>query len=142
MAPSPDFFSSSNLLCNEDASDVASGDEDRGHAVAASEWTPACPATASALVDGRGLASLLAAETDHMPRPDYLPRSLDATARHDAVKWILKARTSLFLRHLWFRALTAYLSVNYLDRFLSSHALPVSCYSVEGTRRPCLIRCR
>ncbi|CAL9073133.1 unnamed protein product [Musa textilis] len=127
MAPSPDFFSSSNLLCTEDASDVASGDEGRGHAVAASEWAPACPGTASALVDGRGLASLLAAETDHMPRPDYLSRTLDATARHDAVKWILKARTSLFLlvNELYrFRPLTAYLSVNYLDRFLSSHSLP------------------
>ncbi|CAL9064620.1 unnamed protein product, partial [Musa banksii] len=123
MAPSPDFFSSSNLLCTEDASAVASGGEDRDHAVAASEWAPACPATASALVDGRGLASLLAAETDHMPRPDYLPRflsrTLDATARHDAVKWILKVN-ELYR----FRALTAYLSVNYLDRFLSSHSLP------------------
>ncbi|URD74376.1 Cyclin, C-terminal domain [Musa troglodytarum] len=123
MAPSPDFFSSSNLLCTEDASDVASGDEGRDHAVAASEWAPACPGTASALVDDRGLASLLAAETDHMPRPDYLSRflsrTLDATARHDAVKWILKVN-ELYR----FRPLTAYLSVNYLDRFLSSHSLP------------------
>lgn len=101
MALSPDLVSaSSNLLCAEDAGDVASWDD--GCATAADdhtdEWAPACHATAAALVDGSGLASLLAAETDHMPRPDYLPRflsrPLDATARHDAVKWILKARTS------------------------------------------------
>ncbi|KAJ0973676.1 hypothetical protein J5N97_015641 [Dioscorea zingiberensis] len=54
-----------------------------------------------------------------MPSPDYLHSSLDPTARHDAVSWILKVHE--FYR---FRPVTASLAVNYLDRFLSSHSLP------------------
>ncbi|WOK93112.1 hypothetical protein Cni_G01805 [Canna indica] len=119
MPLSPDLPSaSSNLLCAEDAADVNSWDDNA--ALAPDEWDPVPPGSAAALVDDCGLASLLAAETHHMPRPDYFFGPLDAAARHDAVKWILKVTE--FYR---FRAVTAYLSVNYLDRFLSSHSIPL-----------------
>ncbi|XP_010939009.1 cyclin-D2-1 isoform X1 [Elaeis guineensis] len=117
MVLSPELLSaSSNLFCAEDADDVASWDDD-GVAVVDEEWNlPVSPGD-------RPVAALLAAEPDHMPRPDYLSRflarALDSTARQDAINWILKVNE--FYR---FRPVTAYLSVNYLDRFLSSHNLP------------------
>ncbi|XP_008795637.1 cyclin-D2-1-like isoform X2 [Phoenix dactylifera] len=119
MALSPELLSaSSNLYCAEDADDVASWEDDGG-AADDGEW--ALPV----LSGDRPVAALLAAEPDHMPRPDYLSRlharSLDATARQDAINWILKVNE--FYR---FRPVTAYLSVNYLDRFLSSNSLPAT----------------
>lgn len=88
MVLSPELLSvSSNLLCAEDADDVASWEDD-GAAAVDEEWAlPVSPGD-------RPVAALLAAETDHMPRPDYLSRflsrSLDSTARQDAINWILK----------------------------------------------------
>ncbi|XP_073104286.1 cyclin-D2-1 isoform X2 [Elaeis guineensis] len=117
MALSPELLSaSSNLFCAEDADDVASWDDD-GAADNDGEW--ALPVHSG----DRPVAALLAAEPDHMPRPDYLSRLharfLDAIGRQDAINWILKVNE--FYR---FRPVTAYLSVNYLDRFLSSNSLP------------------
>ncbi|XP_074274457.1 cyclin-D1-1-like [Silene latifolia] len=43
----------------------------------------------------------------------------DSCSRSQSVTWILKVRS-----FFGFQALTAYLAVNYLDRFLSSHILP------------------
>ncbi|KAH9609146.1 hypothetical protein KSS87_002372 [Heliosperma pusillum] len=43
----------------------------------------------------------------------------DSCSRFQSVAWILKVRS-----FFGFHALTAYLAVNYLDRFLSSHILP------------------
>ncbi|CAL9129549.1 unnamed protein product, partial [Musa acuminata var. zebrina] len=132
MAVSPDLFSASSnlLLCAENADDVASWDGEEQDveggaatvaATADNEWVP--PALAD---DRAAIAAMLAAEPDHLPRDDYLgrlhARAIDAAARHDAIGWILKARAvSEFYR---FRPVTACLSVNYLDRFLSSHSLP------------------
>ncbi|XP_010030621.2 cyclin-D2-1 [Eucalyptus grandis] len=69
------------------------------------------------------VAGLIDSETDHMPSPDYLrrcrDRSIDVTARQDSINWILRVHA---LYH--FRPITAFLSVNYLDRFLSFHSLP------------------
>ncbi|XP_042455321.1 cyclin-D1-1-like [Zingiber officinale] len=107
MALSPVLLSdSSNLLCLEDADD---------------EWAPPCRAAAAALADGQGLATLLAVEAGHEPpgAAHFVAGPLLAAARSDAVKWILKVNE--FYR---FRAATAYLSVTYLDRFLSSHSIP------------------
>ncbi|XP_074589872.1 cyclin-D2-1-like [Curcuma longa] len=121
MVLSSDLLSaSSNLLCLEDAGDVASGDPSA--APADDEWAPPCrSAAAAALVDGRGLASLLSVEAGHEPpgAAHFVARPLLAAARNHAVKWILKVNE--FYR---FRAATAYLSVTYLDRFLSSHSIP------------------
>ncbi|XP_074590163.1 cyclin-D2-1-like [Curcuma longa] len=138
MAVSPDRFAASNLLlCPEDAGEVASWEEEEeeeeedddyvetgGAASSAaaeeSEWSPP---TASYDDYAATIAALLVAEPDHLPCPDYVPRirarAVDASARRDAVNWILKVNE--FYR---FRPTTAWLSVNYLDRFLSDHLLP------------------
>ncbi|KAL8534075.1 hypothetical protein ACS0TY_010188 [Phlomoides rotata] len=46
-------------------------------------------------------------------------QSIDASSRAESVAWILKVQ-----RFYGFQPLTAFLSVNYLDRFLYSHHLP------------------
>ncbi|KAF5449802.1 hypothetical protein F2P56_030214 [Juglans regia] len=62
-------------------------------------------------------------ERNFVPGFDYLARfrsqSLDASAREESVAWILKVQA-----YYGFQPLTAYLSVNYLDRFLYSRRLP------------------
>lgn len=69
------------------------------------------------------IISLIDSETHHMPHPDYLhlcrQRPIDVTARQDAIKWILRVH-----EYYQFRPVTAFLSVNYFDRFLSIHSLP------------------
>ncbi|KAL2324292.1 hypothetical protein Fmac_023350 [Flemingia macrophylla] len=69
------------------------------------------------------ITALLLAESQHMPENDYLgrcrDRSVDVTGRLDAVNWILKVHA-----FYEFRPVTAFLSVNYLDRFLSRCSLP------------------
>ncbi|KAJ1402845.1 Cyclin-like [Sesbania bispinosa] len=73
--------------------------------------------------DEVAIAGLIDAETHHMPEKDYLQRCrdriVDITARLDAINWILKVHA--FYK---FRPVTAFLSVNYLDRFLSCASLP------------------
>ncbi|KAL0925983.1 hypothetical protein M5K25_004363 [Dendrobium thyrsiflorum] len=103
---SMDLSTSYSLYCAEDAESWDAGGDDFGD-----EWAPAA----------FDLMALLAAETEHIPCSDYLSRSLDSvTARHDSINWMLKVID--FYR---FRPETAYLSVNYLDRFLSVNSLPV-----------------
>ncbi|GKV19806.1 hypothetical protein SLEP1_g30024 [Rubroshorea leprosula] len=70
------------------------------------------------------VARLIDSEVHHMPPPDYLrrcrDRAIDVTARQDSINWILKVHA-----YYDFRPVTALLSVNYFDRFLSSHSLPL-----------------
>ncbi|KVH93352.1 Cyclin, C-terminal domain-containing protein, partial [Cynara cardunculus var. scolymus] len=61
--------------------------------------------------------SLIAAEPLRSPLPDYLLRSLHLIHRQDSINWILNAHA-----HYHFQPITAILSVNYFDRFLSSAA--------------------
>ncbi|KAF7811092.1 cyclin-D4-1-like isoform X1 [Senna tora] len=68
-------------------------------------------------------------ETHHMPSPDYLQRlrdrSIDVSARENSINWILMVgRKGGVHGHYRFRPLTALLSVNYMDRFLSCSSLP------------------
>ncbi|KAJ0086722.1 hypothetical protein Patl1_08622 [Pistacia atlantica] len=69
------------------------------------------------------LALMLEKECQHLPNSDYLKRlqigDLDLVARKEAVDWIVKVNT-----HFGFGPLCAYLSINYLDRFLSAYELP------------------
>ncbi|KAF5185967.1 Cyclin-d3-1 [Thalictrum thalictroides] len=62
-------------------------------------------------------------ESDHLPRNDYLKRlqnwDIDLGMRKEAVEWISKVHA-----HYSFGPLSAYLSINYFDRFLSSNELP------------------
>lgn len=75
-----DFRTSYSLYCAEDAAswDAFAGGDDSGD-----ESPPA----------SFDLVAILSAETDHIPSSDYLSRSLDLTARHDSINWILKALT-------------------------------------------------
>ncbi|KAG5541845.1 hypothetical protein RHGRI_021628 [Rhododendron griersonianum] len=69
------------------------------------------------------LDSLLKRESDHLPKSDYLNRlrngDLDLVARREAVDWIGKVHA-----HFNFGPLCLYLSISYLDRFLSVYELP------------------
>ncbi|KAI3715964.1 hypothetical protein L6452_22961 [Arctium lappa] len=58
--------------------------------------------------------SLIAAEPLRSPLPDHLLRSVHLTHRQDSINWILNAHA-----HYNFQPITAILSVNYFDRFLS-----------------------
>ncbi|KAJ6919784.1 cyclin-D3-1-like [Populus alba x Populus x berolinensis] len=69
------------------------------------------------------LVLMVEKECQHLPSGDYLKRlrngDLDLGARKEAVDWIAKVHA-----HFGFGPLCAYLSVNYLDRFLSAYELP------------------
>ncbi|KAJ0981437.1 hypothetical protein J5N97_009692 [Dioscorea zingiberensis] len=69
------------------------------------------------------LELLMEKELEHLPRGDYAERllngDLDLEIRRNAINWISKVRA-----HYSFGPLSAYLSVNYLDRFLSAYELP------------------
>ncbi|OAP14459.1 CYCD1 [Arabidopsis thaliana] len=72
---------------------------------------------------GDSIACFIEDERHFVPGHDYLSRfqtrSLDASAREDSVAWILKVQA-----YYNFQPLTAYLAVNYMDRFLYARRLP------------------
>ncbi|KAF2291611.1 hypothetical protein GH714_026159 [Hevea brasiliensis] len=69
------------------------------------------------------LALMVEKECLHLPNVDYLKRlrrgDLDLGSRKEAIDWIGKVHA-----HFGFGPLCAYLSINYLDRFLSAYELP------------------
>ncbi|XP_022749144.1 cyclin-D4-1-like [Durio zibethinus] len=73
--------------------------------------------------DENTISKLIDLEPHHMPSSDYFrrcqDRSIDVISRQDSINWILKVHASYN-----FSPVTAFLSVNYFDRFLSSHCLP------------------
>ncbi|KAF3431321.1 hypothetical protein FNV43_RR26052 [Rhamnella rubrinervis] len=101
----------SDLLCAED-SGILSGESPE---CSSDLDSPAC--------SEESIASFIEDERNFVPGFDYLARfrshSLDASARAESVAWILKVHS-----YYGFQPLTAYLSVNYLDRFLDSRRLP------------------
>ncbi|XP_030447980.1 cyclin-D1-1 [Syzygium oleosum] len=105
----------SDLLCEEDSAGVLS------------DSSPECSSSDAGSQAGRAEESVVAgfieAEGRFLPGFDYAARfrsrSLDASAREESVAWILKVHA-----FYGFRPLTAYLSVNYIDRFLYSSSLP------------------
>ncbi|KAF3332143.1 cyclin-D2-1-like isoform X1 [Carex littledalei] len=101
-----------DLLCSEDAESLES---DSG--------LNRCFTNVSFSEDDKEvLARLIETESNHSTRSDYVSRlrshSFDLFSRADSVSWVLKARA----RHL-FLPVTAYLAVNYMDRFFSLHRL-------------------
>ncbi|KAI4337623.1 hypothetical protein L6164_016012 [Bauhinia variegata] len=99
------------------------------------------------------LALMVEKEDQLLPGCDYLNRlrngDLDFGARKEAIDWIEKVRT-----YFGFGPLCEYLSINYLDRFLSAYELPkgkawtmqllaVACLSlaakVEETEVPLIV---
>ncbi|CAK9144971.1 unnamed protein product [Ilex paraguariensis] len=104
--------SDGRLYCAENASEVVQFDADN----LISDFTsPSQP-------EDSVINQLIDSEPHHMPHPDYLrlcqDHSVDLTARQDSINWILKVHA-----HYHFRPVTAFLSVNYFDRFLSVHSL-------------------
>ncbi|KDP21306.1 hypothetical protein JCGZ_21777 [Jatropha curcas] len=108
--PCSDCFT--DLLCSEDSSEIFSAE------------SPECSSDleSPAFIE-ESIASFIEDERNFVPGFDYLSRfqsrSLDASAREESVAWILKVQA-----YYSFQPLTAYLSVNYLDRFLYSRPLP------------------
>ncbi|XP_042516539.1 cyclin-D3-1-like [Macadamia integrifolia] len=140
MAPSFDC-STSDLLCAEDNNSIISfadfgGDGFRGFCVG-DAWLTQNHRTLNQNQSFHGwefsivfpsqteecLSLMVDKECQHLPRNDYLKRlrsgELDMGLRGEAVDWIRKV-------HAYYRfgPLSAYLSINYLDRFLSSYELP------------------
>ncbi|ERN02909.1 cyclin-D3-1 [Amborella trichopoda] len=124
MAPSFDYMSS--LLCAEENISILEWDEEVG----LERESHGNPVLISGFMgldvplqsdDCMGL--LVSKEGDFLPRDDYLIRLqsgvLDSSLRREAVNWIWKVHG-----HYSFQPLTTYLSVNYLDRFLSCYELP------------------
>lgn len=129
MAPSCYDVAASMLLCAEDNVSIMDFDEaeveEEPIAAAADFGADLFPPQSEECVAG-----LVERESEHMPRPDYGERLLLAAAagcgggvdlrvRSEAVDWIWKVYT-----YYSFGPLTAYLAVNYLDRFLSRYELP------------------
>ncbi|XP_012568232.1 cyclin-D1-1 [Cicer arietinum] len=108
------FFSDSDLLCGEDTSSILSGDSP---AECFSDLDSSPPS------DEDSIAGLIEDERKFVLGFEYFSRfqsrSLDASAREESVAWILKVQACY-----GFQPLTAYLSVNYMDRFLNSRRLP------------------
>ncbi|KAL6655652.1 hypothetical protein ACP70R_006478 [Stipagrostis hirtigluma subsp. patula] len=111
------------LLCAEDAAaaflDAAAGSACTGDdAVDDDECSSAGEEDSAA-----SIAEFIGGEADYSPRADYpdrlRSRSIDPAARAESVAWILKVQ-----EYYGFLPLTAYLAVNYMDRFLSLHRLP------------------
>ncbi|CAA2934778.1 cyclin-D1-1 [Olea europaea subsp. europaea] len=110
--------SCSDLLCGEDSSIIFS---------TGGEALLECSSDQGFLMPEveESIAGLIENERNFMvPCNDYiekfhLTQSIDASNRADSVAWILKVH-----RYHGFQPLTAYLSVNYFDRFLYSHQLP------------------
>lgn len=140
MVPGDDC-AASVLLCAEDNAAVLGLDEEGEESSWAAAATPprdtvAAAAATGVAVDGfltelpllsdDCVAALVEKEVEHMPAEGY-PQKLQrrhgdldlAAVRKDAVDWIWKV-----IEHYNFAPLTAVLSVNYLDRFLSTYEFP------------------
>ncbi|KAF7085958.1 hypothetical protein CFC21_089318 [Triticum aestivum] len=139
MVPSGYDCAASVLLCAEDNAAILGLDDDEEDCswAAAAATPPRIAADAAAAAEGflvdhpvqsdECVAALVETEKEHMPADGYpqmllrRPGALDlAAVRRDAIDWIWKV-----IEHFNFAPLTAVLSVNYLDRFLSVYPLPV-----------------
>ncbi|XP_050905573.1 LOW QUALITY PROTEIN: cyclin-D1-1 [Lathyrus oleraceus] len=110
------YFPDDDLLCSEETSSILSGDS---------------PAECLSDVDSSPppedefIAGLIDDEHKFVLGFDYFSklqsRKIDASAREESVAWILKVQA-----YYGFQPLTAYLAVNYMDRFLNSRQLPQS----------------
>ncbi|CAL0311925.1 unnamed protein product [Lupinus luteus] len=116
----PDRLSDSNLICSEDTTGIISGESPE---FSSSNIDSSPPPLSSSLEEDESIAAFIEDERNFVPGLDYLSRfqsrSLDDSARKESVAWILKVQS-----YYGFQPLTAYLSVNYMDRFLNSRQLP------------------
>ncbi|PIN24940.1 G1/S-specific cyclin D [Handroanthus impetiginosus] len=103
----------SDLLCGEDSNSIFSDGRDYLSEYSSDLESPPPDVEES-------IAGLLEDERDlagYTSRSDH--QSIDASVRAESAAWILKVQ-----RYYGLQPLTAYLSVNYFDRFLYSHHLP------------------
>ncbi|WOL19856.1 hypothetical protein Cni_G28658 [Canna indica] len=127
VSESPDA-SSCDLLCGEDAGDLA-------------DDSPGCCRSGDGEFsddsDDISIAGFIEAEEGHaagFAHPAQLRSdSLDPSSRRQAVAWILKVQA-----YYGFHDLTAYLAVNYMDRFLASHRLPQNVWALQLLSVACL----
>ncbi|KAJ1383905.1 Cyclin-like [Sesbania bispinosa] len=134
MAPSFDCVSS--LLCAEDNSIFDENDFGGSMEMLEETWNPRYngnynqrqqhygdPNGWLPLQSDECLALMVEKECHHLPGGDYVNRlrsgDLDFGARNEAIDWIEKVR-----EHFGFGPLSTYLSINYLDRFLSAYESP------------------
>ncbi|CAL5204623.1 unnamed protein product [Lathyrus oleraceus] len=132
MAPS--FDCASSLLCTEDTSVFDDAEYQGTVEVYEDSWRPSFDHRRGQ-DDFGGVADELPLQSEECFRlmlekewqqwvgEDYLNRfhfgDLDFGARNEAIDWILKV-----VAHFGFGPLCAYLSINYMDRFLSAYELP------------------
>ncbi|KAK7317582.1 hypothetical protein RJT34_01942 [Clitoria ternatea] len=109
-----------DLFCGEDTSGILSGESPECSSDLDSSLPPLSPSSAT---EDYSIATFIEHERNFVPGFDYLSRfqshSLDANAREESVAWILKVHA-----YYGFQPLTAYLAINYMDRFLDSRRLP------------------
>ncbi|CAA0818305.1 Cyclin-D1-1, partial [Striga hermonthica] len=106
-----------DLLCCESSSTVFSGDGE--------DYSPEYSSDLESLLPygEESIAGLLEDERDPARISfDFNSQSINASARSESVVWILKVQ-----RFFGFQPLTAYLAVNYFDRFLFIHHSPKMC---------------
>ncbi|CAK7330191.1 unnamed protein product [Dovyalis caffra] len=124
-----------SLYCGEDVSEVVQLNADTW--ISSHHQSPSSSVILSPPSDENTITKLIDSESHFMPLSDYLyrcrHRSIDITARQDSINWILKVHA-----HYAFRPLTALLSVNYFDRFLSSHSLPENGWPFQLLSVACL----
>ncbi|XP_058776846.1 cyclin-D1-1-like isoform X1 [Vicia villosa] len=110
------FFPDDDLLCCEETSSILSGD---------SPMESLSDVDSSPPPEEVFIAGLIDDEHKFVLGFDYFSklqsRKIDASARTESVAWILKVQAFFS-----FQPLTAYLAVNYMDRFLNSRQLPQS----------------
>ncbi|XP_062097798.1 cyclin-D3-1-like isoform X2 [Humulus lupulus] len=83
------------------------------------------------------ITSMVEKECQHLPGIDYLERlrsgGLEFGARKEALGWIGKANA-----HFSFGPLCSYLSISYLDRFLSAYDIPSTVWTAQLLAVTCL----
>ncbi|OAY64634.1 Cyclin-D2-1 [Ananas comosus] len=119
-----------DLLCGED--EGALGEDSAPSFALPGDDDPEFPDDSD-----ESIAGFIEGESQYSPGFDYpdrfRSRSLDPFARAESVAWILKVK-----EYYSFRPLTAYLAVNYVDRFLSRHHLPENGWALQLLAVTCL----
>ncbi|XP_057969697.1 cyclin-D4-1-like isoform X2 [Malania oleifera] len=120
MAASSDC-SVSDLYCREAEEDDS--DEVTAHSANRTHFPPPTSSDSPAVEDHSFLINLFDSERDHILCSDAVRKLREDTdlvaARRQAVRWMMNV-CAIYK----FIPETAYLSVQYMDRFLSSHSLP------------------
>ncbi|XP_028789709.1 cyclin-D4-1-like [Neltuma alba] len=136
MSLSSEYSAAGYLFCREDAADVLCCGEDVSisrHPPSPSSYLPLYSPPSEEITIGE----LIDVESHLMPSQDYLNRlrdcPIDFTNRQKSTNWIFKVHA-----HYQFRPVTALLSVNYFDRFLSCSSLPPAGWPFQLLSVACL----